>query len=87
MFFFGNGDLVSYDLAGARRWARNLQKDYGDWAFQWTFGASPTLYDGRLYLPILQRDQPTDGSKTEIQACEASAPCSLGCPGGGRVIR
>lgn len=62
VFFFGNGDLVSYDLAGARRWARNLQKDYGDWAFQWTFGASPTLYDGRLYLPILQRDQPTDGT-------------------------
>ena len=62
VFFFGNGDLVSYDLAGKRRWARNLQKDYGDFAFQWTFAASPTLYDGRLYLPVLQRDQPTDGS-------------------------
>ena len=61
VFFFGNGDLVSYDLAGKRAWARNLQKDYGDWAFQWTFGASPTLVDGRLYLPILQRDKPTDG--------------------------
>ncbi len=53
---------MSYDLAGARRWARNLQEDFGDWAFQWTFGASPTLYQGRLYLPVLQRDQPTDGS-------------------------
>jgi outer membrane protein assembly factor BamB len=62
VFLFGNGDLVSYDRTGARRWARNLQKDYGDFAFQWTFGASPLLYEGRLVLPVLQRDQPTDGS-------------------------
>lgn len=62
VFFFGNGDLVGYDLAGQRLWARNLQQDFGPWAFQWTFGASPTLYAGRLYLPVLQRDRPTDGS-------------------------
>ena len=62
LFFFGNGDLVAYDLEGERRWARNLQKELGDWAFQWTFGATPTLFEGRLYLPVLQRDQPTDGS-------------------------
>jgi outer membrane protein assembly factor BamB len=61
IFLFGNGDLVAYDLAGERRWARNLQADHGDWAFQWTFGASPTLTDGRLVLAVLQRDQPTDG--------------------------
>lgn len=62
VFLFGNGDLVCYDLDGQRRWAKNLQREYGDFAFQWTYGASPTLLGGRLYLPILQRDQPTDGS-------------------------
>ncbi len=61
-FLFGNGDLVAYDLDGKRRWARNLQQELGDWAFQWTFGASPTLFAGRLFLPVLQRDQPTDGT-------------------------
>jgi len=61
-FFFGNGDLVAYDLEGERRWARNLQKELGDFAFQWTFGASPTLFAGRLFLPVLQRDRPTDGA-------------------------
>ena len=30
-------------------------------------------------------NQPVSGDQTEIQACEASAPCSLACPGGGRV--
>jgi outer membrane protein assembly factor BamB len=62
VFSFGNGDLVAYGLEGERRWARNLQKELGDFAFQWTFGASPTLSAGRLFLPVLQRDRPTDGS-------------------------
>ena len=58
VFFFGNGDLVAYDLEGQELWRRNVQKDYGDFAFQWTFSATPTLWDGRLFLPILQRDTP-----------------------------
>lgn len=65
VFLFGNGDLVTYDLAGKRLWAKNLQASYGDFAFQWTFGASPTLCAGRLVLPILQRDQMPDGSPSE----------------------
>ena len=60
-FFFGNGDLVSYDLSGNEQWRRNLQKDYGDFCFQWTFSASPTFFKGKLYLPILQRDEPVHG--------------------------
>jgi outer membrane protein assembly factor BamB len=62
VFLFGNGDLVCTDLDGKRQWAKNLQQEYGDFAFQWTYGSSPTLHEGRLYLPILQRDQPTDGT-------------------------
>ena len=29
IFFYGNGDLVCFDFAGNRRWARNVQKDSG----------------------------------------------------------
>jgi outer membrane protein assembly factor BamB len=65
VFLFGNGDLVAFGLDGERLWAKNLQALYGDFAFQWTYGASPTLIGGRLVLPILQRDQPTDGSASE----------------------
>jgi outer membrane protein assembly factor BamB len=61
VFFFGNGDLVSYDLDGNKQWARNIQKDYGDFAFMWTFSSSPLLYQGKLYLQILQRDTPVTG--------------------------
>ena len=61
VFFFGNGDLVCLDLEGEPVWSQNLQEVYGDFAFQWTFSASPSLWDGRLTIPILQRDEPANG--------------------------
>jgi outer membrane protein assembly factor BamB len=60
-FFYGTGDLVCFDLAGKEVWSRNIQKDYGQFAFQWTFSTSPVLYDGRLYLQVLQRNVPVNG--------------------------
>ena len=58
IFFFGNGDLVAYGVDGKLLWRRNIQKDHGNFAFLWTFSASPTLWDGKVFLPILQRDTP-----------------------------
>ncbi|MEY2408432.1 MAG: hypothetical protein QOF48_1102 [Verrucomicrobiota bacterium] len=60
-FFFGLGDLVCLDFKGKETWRRNIQKDYGPFAFLWTFSSSPLLYNGRLYLQVLQRDKPVDG--------------------------
>jgi outer membrane protein assembly factor BamB len=60
-FFYGNGALASFDHAGKELWSRNIAKDYGDFAFQWTFSASPTLYGGKLYLQVLQRNTPVNG--------------------------
>ncbi|MFH1883685.1 MAG: PQQ-binding-like beta-propeller repeat protein [Planctomycetota bacterium] len=61
VFFYANGDLVCFDLNGRRQWARNLHDDYGPFAFLWTFGSSPTLFEGRLYIQVLQRDVPVRG--------------------------
>ncbi len=61
VFFFGNGHLLGYDLDGNRLWARDIQKEYGPFAFLWTFAASPTIYDGKLYIQVLQRDVPVEG--------------------------
>ncbi|MHB8898720.1 MAG: outer membrane protein assembly factor BamB family protein [Thermoguttaceae bacterium] len=60
-FFFSSGELIAYDFDGQRRWARNLQEDYGTFAFNWTFSSSPTLYDGKLLMQVLQRDVPVGG--------------------------
>jgi len=61
IFFYGSGDLVCFDMDGGRRWARNIQEDYGPLAFFWTFGGSPLLYEGKLYLQVLQRNVPVPG--------------------------
>ncbi len=57
-FLYGNGDLVCFDVNGQRKWARNIQEDYGSYEFLWTYGGSPTLFEGRLYVQVLQRDEP-----------------------------
>jgi outer membrane protein assembly factor BamB len=61
VFLFGNGNLAAFDPAGQRLWARNLERDYGPWAYQWTYGASPTIYDGKLFVQVLQRNTAVNG--------------------------
>jgi len=60
-FFYGTGDLVCLDMSGKEVWKRSIEKDYGQFAFQWTFSSSPLLFDGKLYLQILQRNVPVNG--------------------------
>jgi len=59
-FFSGSGDLAAFDLDGKQVWARNIQKDYGTFAFGWTFSTSPVLWNDTLYLQVLQRDVAVD---------------------------
>lgn len=61
IFFYGSGELVAFDMDGKRIWARNLQNDYGEFAFLWTFSSSPSLYEGTLYMQVLQRDVVVSG--------------------------
>ncbi len=55
-FYYASGDLIAYDMNGKRVWDRNIQKDLGNYAFQWTYATSPVLFDDKLYIQILQRD-------------------------------
>jgi len=60
-FYYGNGELVAFDFTGKKIWSRNIQEDYGQFAFQWTYATSPTLVDGKLIIQVLQRDVPVNG--------------------------
>jgi outer membrane protein assembly factor BamB len=53
--------LAAFDFAGKNIWSKHLQKEYGAFAYQWTYGASPTLFDGKLFVQVLQRDEPVHG--------------------------
>src|SRR5436190_10228104 len=61
VFFYGSGELVAFDFDGKQIWSRNIQKDYGPFAFNWTFSTSPVLFKDKLYLQVLQRDVPVNG--------------------------
>lgn len=60
-FLYGTGDLIALDFAGKRVWSHNLEQDQGQLAYNWTYGSSPTLFDGKLYVQVLQRDVPVRG--------------------------
>lgn len=60
-FYFGTGDLAAFDLEGKPLWARNIQNDYGPFNYQWIYGSSPLLYDGKLVIQVLHRDVPAHG--------------------------
>jgi outer membrane protein assembly factor BamB len=61
VFFYASGELVCFDVDGSRKWERNLHDDYGEFAIQWTPASSPTIFDGELYIQVLQRDVPARG--------------------------
>lgn len=61
VFFYGNGKTAAFDFGGRELWSRDLAKDFGEFAFGWTFASSPLLHGGRLYYQVLQRDVPVQG--------------------------
>lgn len=61
IFFTGNGYLEAFDYGGKSLWKRDIQKDYGEFAFGWTFSTSPLIFDEKMYLQVLQRDTAVDG--------------------------
>lgn len=61
IFFYGNGELVAFDMNGKKLWGFNLEKKWGEFCFQWTFSSTPLLYEDTLYLQVLQRDVPVHG--------------------------
>ena len=63
VFFFGTGDLAAFDYSGRELWTRQIQKEYGSFAFMWTFSSSPLLHGGKLYLQVLQRDTGYKGGR------------------------
>ncbi len=52
---YGTGDLAALDFDGKILWQRNLGADYGRFAIMWLYGSSPLLFEGKLYIQVLQR--------------------------------
>lgn len=58
VFLFANAIAASYDLAGNLQWKRDISETHGAFATQWTYGSSPALDGGKLYIQVLQHNEP-----------------------------
>ncbi len=52
---YGTSHLAAFDFDGQELWRRDLGADYGKFAIMWTYGSSPLLFGGKLYVQVLQR--------------------------------
>ena len=58
----GTGVLKAFDFAGRELWTRDIQKEYGAFGLNHGYGASPLLYEGALYIPVLHGMKTDDPS-------------------------
>ena len=60
VFLFADAVVAAYGLDGSLQWQRDLKQTHGAFATQWTYGSSPLLDGGKLYIQVLQRDEVFD---------------------------
>ncbi len=60
VFLFANAIAACYDFEGKELWKRDLSETHGSFATQWTYGSSPLLDEGKLYIQVLQRNETFD---------------------------
>ena len=49
----GTGVIKAFDFEGRELWARDIQRDYGEFGMQWGYGSSPLLFEDSLYVQVL----------------------------------
>lgn len=57
-FMAGSGDLAAFTMDGKPVWQRNLAKEYGEFALCFGYSSSPLLYEGILYIAVMQNEKP-----------------------------
>lgn len=60
VFLYSDGTLVKYTPKGNQLWKRNIVTEYGPIKIGWNYSSSPLLYDGRVYIQVLRRNEPDE---------------------------
>ena len=58
----GVGVMKAFDFSGKELWARDIQKDYGQFGLNWGYGSSPLLHGDSLYVQVLHGMRTDDPS-------------------------
>lgn len=60
VFLFANAIVACFDYEGKELWKRDIKETHGAFATQWTYGSSPVIDGGKLYIQVLQRNEVWD---------------------------
>jgi outer membrane protein assembly factor BamB len=52
----GSGDFAAVDLSGKEVWRFNAKERYGNFSYDFGMHTTPLLYDGRLYLQLINKE-------------------------------
>jgi outer membrane protein assembly factor BamB len=58
----GTGVFKGFDFSGKELWARDIQKDYGEFGLNWGYASSPLLFEDALYVQVLHGMKTDDAS-------------------------
>ncbi|HEV7396503.1 MAG TPA: PQQ-binding-like beta-propeller repeat protein [Pyrinomonadaceae bacterium] len=58
----GTGILKGFDFSGKESWARDIQKDYGEFGLNWGYASSPLLFEDSLFVQVLHGMKTDDPS-------------------------
>lgn len=58
----GTGVLKGFDFSGNELWARDIQKDYGQFGLNWGYASSPLLFEDALFVQVLHGMKTDDPS-------------------------
>jgi outer membrane protein assembly factor BamB len=58
----GTGVLKGFDFNGKELWARDIQKDYGNFGLNWGYASSPLLFEDSLFVQVLHGMKTDDPS-------------------------
>jgi len=63
-FYYGTGLLLAFDFEGKQLWARELEKDCGEFVVKYGYSSSPLLFKGKLHIVVMQNASPQKYSRT-----------------------
>jgi outer membrane protein assembly factor BamB len=49
----GTGILKGFEFTGKELWARDIQRDYGQFGLNWGYASSPLLHEDSLFIQVL----------------------------------
>ena len=57
-FYYGSGLLAAFSVEGKPLWSRDLEKELGEFIVKYGYSSSPLLYKGKLFVELLQNEDP-----------------------------